>query len=216
MKQRSMNKYVVFFIFLTSFLFSCEDKTVDYGLDEYYVEIVTFQSNGLFLSDKGKNIIAHNENRKNYTSGDRILINYTLLEINASGDYNVRINGSAKIPQAKITLTSEDNINKSSREPVLLESVWLGSHYLNMQFYINYKSVTHKIALLADPTGVNSDTLRMYFVHDTVDDPPGYPSHSYLSFDLKDVLGDRVSVTRPITVQINTSNYGDKIYEFDY
>jgi len=211
-----MKKWVFFSTLIASILLSCEDKTVDYGLDEYYVEIVTAQSNDIFISDNGKFIISSNKSKNNFSSGDRVFINYTLLGTNSSGDYNVRINGSAKIPQANLTLTNEDTLNKSAREPVLLESVWLGSHYLNMQFYINFKSVAHKIALLADSTGIKSDTLRMYFMHDTAGDPPGYPSHSYLSFDLKEVLGNRENIPRPITVQINSSNYGDKIYSFEY
>jgi len=160
-------------------------------------------------------IVTSDENKKNYASGDRVLMNYTLLETSASGDYHVRINGSAKIPQAKITLTDEATINSAAKEPVLLESVWMGSHYLNMQFYINYKSAAHKIGLLADSTRLGSDTIRMYFAHDTNNDPPGYPSRTYLSFYLKDLLGEPEK-TRPVLVQINTGNYGNKTYEFEY
>ena len=201
---------------LAIFLFSCEDKEVDYGYDKYYVEIVTAQSGNIFLSDNGKTIVAKsNESKKNYESGGRVLINYTLLETVASGDYYVRINGSAKVPLGKLSLSNDSIIQASAKEPILLESVWLGSHYLNMQFYINYKSKAHKIGLLTDSTSLGTGTIRMYFVHDSDNDSPGYPSHTYLSLDLKDVLGDPGN-GRPISVQINTSNYGDKIYEFEY
>ena len=126
-------------------------------------------------------------------------MNYTLLKRNTSGDDSVRINGSSRIPQGKITLTSNNNINSAAKEPILLESVWIGSHYLNMQFYINYKSATHQIGLLADSTSLKSDTIRLYFVHDKNNDLPGYPSRSYLSFDLKDVLGEPGKL-RPVAV----------------
>jgi len=214
MNNKNFVEYLFCFLF-AGFLFSCQNKIVDYGLDKYYVEIVTAQGTNEFLSDNGKMIIATSgENSKTYVLGDRVLLNYTLLSSSASED-NVRINGSAKIPQGNITLTNDSVIQSSAKEPILLESVWLGSHYLNIQFYINYMSVAHKIGLLADSTRLESDTLRMYFIHDTNNDPPGYPSHAYLSFDLKDVLGDPKK-TRPISVQINTDNYGDKTYEFDY
>ena len=204
------------FIF-ACFLFSCEEQPlVDYGLDKYYVEIATAQSENTFLLDNGKKIVsASNENNKNYTEGDRVLINYTLLKTDASGENNVRVNGSAKVPQGKITLTNNTTINSAAKEPILLESVWIGSHYLNMQFYVNYKSAIHQIGLLADSTNLKNDTIRLYFAHDKNNDPLGYPSHSYLSFDLKDVLGEP-GKPRSVTVQINTSNYGDKSYEFEY
>ena len=205
---------VLLFSFFAGFLFSCQDKTVDYGLDTYYLEIVTAQNENEFLTDKGQLLVATpNENQKTYASGDRVLLNYTLLDAVASGNnYSVRINGSAKVPLGKLAFSNDSVIQSSSKEPILLESVWIGSHYLNMQFYFNYKSETHVIGLLADSTSLESDTLRMYFIHDTNNDPPGYPAHTYLSFDLKDVLGNS---RKPVSVQINTSNYGNKTYTFE-
>jgi len=216
MNKRSIIE-CIFYIFLTSVLFSCKDKTVDYGFDTYYVEIVTAQEENKFLSDAGKLIVATpDENSKSYDFGDRVLINYTLLPSTDSGNsYSVRINGSAKIPLGELTLSNDSTIRSALKEPIQLESVWLGSHYLNMQFFLNYKSVAHKIALLADSTRLESDTLRMYFIHDPDNDPLGYPSHAYLSFDLEEILGDP-GKARPVSVEINTSNYGNKTYEFEY
>ena len=213
------NRFIkfLFCILFTGFLFSCENKTVDYGLDTYYVEIVTAQNNNQFLTDKGNLLVATSEeNQKTYVSGDRVLLNYTLLDTTASGsNYSVRINASAKIPLGKITYVNASVIQSAVKEPIQLESIWIGSHYLNMQFYLNYMSTTHSIGLLVDSTRLQSDTLRMYFIHNSNNDPPGYPVHTYLSFDLKDTLGDP-GETRPATVQINTSDYGNKTYEFEY
>ena len=204
-------------IIFVSILSACEDKNVDYGLDVYYVEIATALNSNEFLLDNGKTIVATpDEIKKTYATGDRVLLNYTLLPSNASGDGdNVRINGSAKVPLGKIMLKSDSAIRSEAKEPILLESVWLGSRYLNMQFYFNYMSEKHTMGLLADSARLKGDTLRLYFVHNTNNDPPGYPAHSYLSFDLKDVLGEP-GKARPISVQINTTYYGTKNYEFEY
>jgi len=214
------NRFIkfLFCILFTGFLFSCENKTVDYGLDNYYVEMVTAQNNNQFLTDKGNLLVATSEeNQKTYVSGDRVLLNYTLLDTTtASGsNYSVRINASAKVPLGKITYVNASVIQSAVKEPIQLESIWMGSHYLNMQFYLNYMSTTHTIGLLADSTQLESDTLRMYFTHNSNNDPPGYPVHTYLSFDLKDALGDP-GKAHPVTVQINTSDYGNKTYEFEY
>ena len=215
MNNKGFIKFI-FSVILAGFLFSCENKTVNYGLDTYYVEIVTAQNANEFLTDQGKLLVATSGNSSSsFATGDRVLLNYTLLSTTSGDNCSVRINGAAKIPLGKLTLTNDSVIRSSSKEPILLESVWLGSHYLNMQFYLNYKSQTHKIGLLADSTRMENDTLRMYFVHDTNNDPPGYPSHVYLSLDLKDVLGDP-GKARPLSVQINTDNYGDKTYGFEY
>jgi len=214
-RNRAVIKYLLLIILAGSF-YSCKDKTVDYGLDEYYVEIVTAQSDNSFLSDNGIKIVAKSDvSNKSYSSGDRVLINYTLLEASNPDYYYVRINGSAKIPQGKLTLSDNSTIQTSVKEPVLLESVWLGNHYLNMQFYINFKSTAHKIGLLVDSASIKSETISLYFVHDPVNDSPGFPSHTYLSFDLKEVLG-QPKKNRSVSVQINTSNYGIKTCEFEY
>ena len=84
-----------------------------------------------------------------------------------------------------------------------------------MQFYFDYKSEKHQIGLLTDSTRLDSDTIRMYFVHNTNNDPAGYPAHSYLSFDLKGILG-APGKARPISVQINTTYYGTVNYGFEY
>ena len=214
-KGLKRNPLIVFYILFTSFLFSCENKTtVDYGLDEYYVEIVTAQNENEFLSDNGKWIVA--TEKRTYALGDRVLLNYTLLSSSTSENrYSVRINGSTKVPLGKITLSDDSSILSAANEPVLLESVWLGSHYLNMQFYFNYKSATHSIGLLTDSTHLESDTLRMYFTHDANGDTAGYPTHAYISFNLEDIIGAPGNA-RPVTVQINSSNYGNKTYEFEY
>ena len=216
MNRRNIIGYALCIVF-TSILFSCKDKTVDYGFHTYYVEIATTQNKNEFLLDNGKLIVATaDENQKTYAFGDRVLLNYTLLSPTASnGDYTVRINGSTKIPLGNFALSNDSSIQAAAKEPVLLESIWLGSHYLNMQFYINYMSVAHTIGLLADSTRLESDTLRMYFTHDTNNDPPGYPSRAYLSFDLEDILGAPGNA-RQISVQVNTGNYGNKSYDFEY
>jgi len=216
MNDKGFIKFL-FCIVFASFLFSCENKNVDYGLDTYYVEIVTAQNENEFLTDKGQGLVATpDKNQITYTSGDRVLLNYTLLDTTSvGGNYSVRINGSAKVPLGKITFSNDSAIQSSAKEPIQLESIWLGSHYLNMQFYFDYMSETHKIGLLADSTRMESDTLRMYFSHNSNNDPPGYPTHAYLSFDLENVLGNP-GKAHPITVQINTSNYGNKTYEFEY
>ena len=206
-----------FSIIILFFLFSCEDKTVDYGLDRYYEEIVTAQNENDFLLDNGKMIFAtSDENRRTFALGDRVYVNYTLLTSTASvGNDSVRINSSFKIPLGKLTLTNDSVINSTAKEPILLESVWLGSHYLNMQFYLNFRSVNHSVGLLVDSVSLKNDTIRMFFVHDSNNDPPGYPAHTFLSFDLKEVLGDNGN-SRPISVRIHSSNYGNKNYEFAY
>lgn len=202
---------------ISVFLISCENDKVDYGFDKYYEEIVTAMEKNVFLLDDGKKILNTKENEKLiFQSGDRVLINYTLLPETKSGyDQVVRLNGASKIPQGKLKLTDGKDIESSIKAPVHLESVWLGSHYLNLQMYINRKSEAHTIGLLADSTQLSNDTLRIYFEHNPNNDLVGFPVHFFLSFDLENVLG-KPGNKKNIAVHINTDNYETKIYKFKY
>jgi hypothetical protein len=209
-------KIVVFFALCTLF-FSCEDKkTVDYGYDEYYEEIVTAVSENGFLLDNGKTLFDTNKETNPYSSGDRVLLNYTLLHETTSGyDYTVRVNGSSKIHKTELTLTNREKIDSAVNEPVLFESLWLGSHYLNMQCYINYKSEAHTIGLLTDSLQIRNDTVRIYFKHDKKNDLPGYSNRLLLSVDLEKALGSPKK-EKVLLLNINSFNYGEKIYELKY
>jgi hypothetical protein len=196
--------------------FSCEDtKAVDYGFGEYFEEIVTAVSENVFVLDNGKTLFNTNEKAsKAYQSGDRILMNYTLLhETTAGYDYTVRINGSSKVPLTELSLVDQKTIQSLVSEPVFFESLWVGNHYLNLQFYINYKSETHSIKLLTDSSLIKNDTVYVYFKHDTKNDAPGYSSHVFLSADLEKTFGKS---KRVLFFNINTINYGEKQYELKY
>jgi hypothetical protein len=212
------SSFIVHSYFLLLFLLaSCETNPVDYGLDRYYKEILTFTGENSFLSDEGKTILNVSEDKKpNYQPGDRVLLNYTLLPETTSGyDYTVRVNGTSKIPLGKLTLVDQKEIETAANEPIHLESVWLGSHYLNFQLYLNYKSEAHSIGLLVDSTLLAEDTIRIYFKHNSNNDPAGYPVHTFISFDLEEVLG-KPKNSQAIAVAVNTDNYGQKAYQLIY
>jgi hypothetical protein len=194
---------------------SCGTEAVDYGLGEYFEEIATATSGNTFLSDQGKKIRNVNE-KPAFEAGERVYLNYTLLpEATPGFDYTVRINGSSKIPVGKIKLGSQADAESAVKEAVHFESIWVGSHYLNMQFYINYKSEAHAISLIADSTRLDSDTIRMYFEHNPNNDPAGYPVRAMLSFDLKAILGEPEN-NKNMQIDINTNNYGRKTYTLKY
>lgn len=210
-------KQSVFLIIMILLLVSCDNNKVDYGYDIYYKEIVTVTDKNLFTLDNGKTAISVNESvTSSLNVGDRILLHYTLLDEKISGyDYTIRINGLARIPQIALSPVSPEDIESRANEPIQFESVWIGSHFLNMQFYIDFKSEAHSIALLTDSTKLDNDTIYIYFAHNSNNDPPGSPSHLYISFDLQEVLG-KPENNKPLLVNVNTSNYGNKTYELKY
>jgi hypothetical protein len=200
------------------FLFSCEEEPVDYGLGEYYQEIVTVLGENVFVSDAGKTFFnvrpidgqSYDKNVK------RVFLTYSYAKEEIPPyDQAIIVRGSSSVATGDLKAVSQKEINDLPDEPVYLESLWIGSHYLNMQFYFDYKSEAHAIGLLTDSTRLDNDTIRLYFKHDLKNDPPGHPTHLFLSFDLEKVL-NKPENNRPLLIHIHTGNYGNKTYELKY
>ncbi|MDR1763582.1 MAG: hypothetical protein LBR64_06490 [Dysgonamonadaceae bacterium] len=203
---------------LLALLFSCENKDFDYGYGEYREDLAVVLDENRFLTDDGITL-THSGGAidKDYKAGDRVYLHYSLLNGETGSDWTVRVNGLSKIPLGTLKPAQPETLENLPADPITLESVWIGSRYLNMQFYLEYHSVTHEIGLLADSVSLqNGDSeIYAYFKHDKRDDPAGYPTRSIISFDLEKALGQPTS-NKKLFVVINTDNYGRKTYELNY
>ncbi|MDR0682761.1 MAG: hypothetical protein LBG15_13090 [Dysgonamonadaceae bacterium] len=207
----------VFFSFLSLFslfLFSCSDlDSFDYGLGAYYVEIVTATEKNVFLLDTGKEIRnVGGKNSADFETGDRVYLVFSYTE-ETKGE--IEIHSSTKIFQKDPDIVQKEEIAKYANDPVSFQSAWIGSHYLNLHFYIEYKSIPHKIFLIMEESQANDKEIKLYFRHDAGNDTPGYPSPVYTSFNLSGALGEPQG-DRILLINFNTTNYGDKVYKFKY
>jgi hypothetical protein len=206
------------FFFFSCFFFSCEENAeVDYGLGAYYQHIATVLNDSVYLLDSG-DALYNVDYRSNKTveANKRVFLTYSFLkEKNAPCGQAIILHRLSEIASGELKAAAKTAIDSVPAVPIQLESVWIGSHYLNMQFYFNYMSKTHSIGLFTDSSHLSDDTLHLYFTHDTNQDSPGYPVHLFLSFDLEKVLG-RPENRKKLLVNINTSNYADEPYEFKY
>lgn len=216
-ESQDLRSHLVVFLLFLVFFSSCSDNSYDYGYDKYYEEIVTVIGKHSFRLDSGETLISRNmELNSNIKEGDRVLLHYTLLnETTAGYDYTVRVNAAQTISLGELLLQKQVSLDTIPDVPIRFESAWIGSHYLNLQFYMEYHSTAHSVGLYADSLKMENDTIRLYFKHNTNGDPSGYPVHMYVSFDLKKKLGEPQK-EKPLVLDINTSNYGRKEYEFVY
>ncbi|MDR2086015.1 MAG: hypothetical protein LBP72_02450 [Dysgonamonadaceae bacterium] len=212
----------IFCFFATvSCFFACEDNTVDYALGEYYQNIATVLNDSVYLLDSGEALYNINYRaNKAFDADKRIFLTYSLeKEKNAPCGHAILLHGASEITLGELKIADKIAIDSLPAHPVRLESVWVGSHYLNMRFYFDYRSKTHSIGLFADDSCLSGDTLHLYFRHNTNQDSPGYPVHLFLSFDLEKVLGKpggESSKQKCLQVFVNSSNYADKSYKFKY
>jgi hypothetical protein len=206
-----------YFLFLISyflFLISCSPDAVDYGLGAYYVEIATAGGDNAFLLDNGKTV--YNVNGKKYASieaGNRVYLYFSYTDERRE---EIIIHSCSNVFKGELKAVEKEKIQEYANDPILFESAWIGSRYLNLLFYIEMKSETHSVSLITDesPTD-NPEEIRLYFRHNIHNDPPGHPVSVCTSYDLSSVLGEPRG-DRTLLINFNTSNYGDKTYEFKY
>ncbi len=212
-----MKLYYYLFLFIPLLLFaSCEGDEVDYGLGEYQIELTTCLNSNTLLLDNGKLLTTDNPLSSQYNDGDRIYLMFSYVNDDIeSVNRKISVHSSSKIPLGKVQLMSKEEIDEQINHPIRLESVWTGSRYLNMLFYIEFNSVAHSIGLICDKEALEQGNIELYFLHSRNDDAPGAPVKSVLSFDLSSELGEPIG-EKDITVHINSSNYGDKTYTFVY
>lgn len=146
-------------------------------LDDFRVDFATVLKTGdsyRFQLDNNKILIPNEVKNYDGKTGQRVLLNYIIRENDA-----IEIRSINDIFTGKIE--TEGYPEKLVREPVKIQSVWVGGDYLNMILEIEYHSKPHSIAVLQN---TQSATTDVYFSHARNDDPPGYPKMMYASFSL--------------------------------
>ena len=200
-------------LWLVLALASCSPDVVDYGFGDYYVEIVTALENNTFRLDSGTILYDSNKTaEKTFAAGDRV---YLYFSYGDTPSEPITVHAASKIFSDALKPMTEEAIDQQANVPVRLESAWVGSHYLNLHCYIEYRSKAHKITLVVDEEKADDLELHLYLRHNDNDDIPGYPTSIYASYDLSDVLGEPQG-DRSLLVHFNTTNYGNKIYTFKY
>ena len=181
----------------------CEKE--DERIDNFLVDFATvFVSNRrIFFQLDNQRILIPKGLNYSGESGQRVILNYTPLR----GD-TVKVNDVANIFTGAIQLP--DFFQQPSKDPVKIQSVWVGGDYLNMIFETEYHSVQHLIGLfIMDPS---STPRELYFSHSRNNDPPGYPQTFYASFLIKGLRYPESSDSVPFRLFVNTY---EGLREFD-
>ena len=164
-------------------------------LDDYFVDFATVKKEGAgyrFLLDNGRLLIPK---ETDYTGneGQRVILNY----VPRQGD-TVKINYITDIFTGVVQ--SDGFPERYVKDPVKIQSIWVGGDYLNMIIEVEYHSKPHKVALFRD---LSSPTVDLWFSHSRENDPPGYPQMMYASFLLSS-LRTQNGVSTPFRVFIRT------------
>lgn len=173
---------------------SCEKEPQ--RLDDYFVDFATVKKDNAayrFQLDNGRLLIPF-ETDYSGQEGQRVIINYVPLQ----GD-TVKIQSIGDILTGAVQ--SEGFPQKLTKDPVKIQSIWVGGDYLNMIIEAEYHSKPHRVALFRD---ASSPTPDLYFSHSREQDPAGYPQKMYASFLLSSL---RTGKATPISFRLFIQTY---------
>lgn len=187
-------------IFIFTLLVGCDKESE--RIDDYFVELATVNvsaSTMTFRLDNGKVLKLESATTTlDVEDGNRVILDYTPLE----GDL-IKVNRIRKIFMDVIKEQGYPQDVKTA--PIKIVSIWVSGHYLNMSFDVDYHSKPHDAGLYRD---MQAEEPTLYFSYSRQDDPPGAPTLTYLSFDLKGLESGT-----PFTVHVNTEQ-GMREFEF--
>lgn len=201
---------------------SCNDESSqDYILD--IATVKTIESNQYYLKlDNSKSLRPGSTLVPGYTAvdGQRVLAGFTPLDdINDGYDYVVRINSIYNILTKPIEDLNSANEQEFGNDPINipLDGIWIGSDYLNIEFYINVPiSNIHKISLVnnTDIPPANDGYLHLELRYNTYDDISNYVNKGIVSFNLAD--NGPSSQYKGIKLKINSALNGHRELLFNY
>ena len=198
------SKNIWCFIGLLLLVTACEKEPS--RTDNFRIEFATVlkpAEKTTFQLDNHKILIPKELKDYSGKDGQRVVVNYTPWR----GD-TVKVNNVSDIFTGSIK--TSDAPDKLTKDPLKIQSVWVGANYLNLILEIEYYNKSHTIGLFRD---TNASGIELHLSHSKNNDPPGYAQKLYASFSLAAIQSANGSPT-PFRLFINTPS-GTRVFELE-
>ncbi|MDD4489332.1 MAG: NigD-like protein [Paludibacter sp.] len=218
--------FKVSFFVLAGLLFAgCSDD--DFSDDNYWVDIATVenqqQKSKFFLHlDEGTSLWTEESNFSNYKpdDGQRVIAYYSVLsDKRATGlyDYDVKLHDVYEVLTKgvfEMTPAKQDSIGNDS---IYVSDIWVGSKFLNVEFYYYGWNKTHFINLVSDPDKTYMDgKTHLEFRHNANNDEPYHRRWGIVSFDISSLQSNTADSVE-LVIHVNMPNQvEEKLFELTY
>lgn len=205
--------------FFCIFLFGgCEKESVDYGLGDFRVDLVTCQMvDGVpsFVLDNGIRLIPEQTlSELSQHVGSRFLVNYVFCGDDVGQEREATVHSFSRILTDTVRYCTSEELKRMADDPIGLISLWCSGGYMNVRFKIEVNQQIHALQMFArEPEeGGNTDTLQLELRHNGYFDVPGYYSAGYGSFYIGHLLSENIRMVR---LRLSSFNYGTKDIVFN-
>lgn len=144
-------------------------------------------------------------------SGDRILLNYIVDSRNSDGSLNITARSYTRAITDTLRMVPTDT--SVPMDSINLNSIWRTGKYINIYCRVRYTEYARIMALVADYTTFNDDTVHCYLMHNMMQAPTYFWRRCYMSFDISSVWN--LQSCKTVRVHINDVAYPElKYYDF--
>ena len=225
MKRKFILGTITLAMFVAIGLQSC-DESDDYSLGDFWVDIATVETDDnssayWFILDDGTTLWpAASDIQYLPKQGQRIILNYSILSNQKNEfDHYIKINYIWDILTKKTIVLTATNADSIGNDPVKINDMWIGNHYLNVDFLFNYGGIRpHAInlvenSLIPDP---QDGKIHLEFRHNAYGSTNNRLYNGLVCFDLKPYQNSSTdSVTFAIKV-LDWNTRDDVTYDIVY
>jgi hypothetical protein len=158
-------------------------------------------------------------NESRLKTGDRILINYTIIGDNAGSsgeptEYFIKVNAVKKILLKGILDITPENQDSIGNDPVIVQDCWQKDSLLNfeLKYWGRYK--THFINLVKEPGELteSSQPIELELRHNDNDDVNDFPYSAYVSFSLNEL---KIEGLDSVQFRVTSTDYDGDLFEYE-
>lgn len=152
-------------------------------------------------------------------TGDRILINYTILDEEPGdqgevAEYYIKVNSVKKILLKGILDITEENQDSIGNEPLIVRDCWMTDSLLNVEIKYWGRYEVHYINLVKQPgeLSASSQPIELKLRHNDNGDLEDIPYLAYVSFNLEAI---KIESLDSVQFRVTSTDYDGDLFEYE-
>ncbi|NDV65549.1 NigD-like protein [Bacteroides sp. 224] len=221
--MKKLNLYLLgLLLMLIPAIQSCGDD--GYSLGEFEIRMATVRVVG------GSTYYLETDNEKTLwpvateigwykpVDGQRVIANVTVLSDQYDKyDHAIRVNFLTNILTKNVEELTEENQEGFGNDPADIRDIWIGGHYLNVEFVFNLpKYQKHRVSLVKNTLAEDPEDgyIHLEYRYNDQDDVSGVFRYSMVSFNLSEYINDEATSYKGIKIKANLIDEEEKIYTY--
>ncbi len=160
-----------------------------------------------------------NDPNSRLKTGDRILVNYTILG-DHSGDnddvsqYYIRVNSVKKILLKQIVDITPENEDSIGNDPLVVKKAWMKDGLLNFEIKYWGRYEVHYINLVKEPGELTpaSQPVQLELRHNDNGDLQDIPYSAHVSFNMENIMIQGLDSVR---FRVTATDYEGDLFEYE-